>query len=158
MAGLVLSLRPYEKVLIGGVVVQNGEKKSSLRVLDEAAGVLRLSDAMHPDDARTPLARCYYAAQLLLTGQAGEGGEAVLTGLLDDARAAFTGFAFASDLAGAAEAARAGAWFRVMRALRPLLPQEAALLADPRFRPAPPAPDLPAAIIAGVEREALTAG
>ena len=157
MAGLVLSLRPYEKVLIVGVGVQNGEKKAAIRVLDDAAGVLRLSDAMHPDDARTPLTRCYYAAQLLLTGQAGEGGEAALAALLDDARAAFTGFAFASDLNAASEAARGGAWFRVMRALRPLLPQEAALLTDPRFRPAPPAPELPAAIIAGVEREALTA-
>ena len=156
MAGLVLSLRPYEKVLIGGVVVQNGEKKAAIRVLDDAAGVLRLSDAMHPDDARTPLTRCYYAAQLLLTGQAGQGGEAALAALLADARDAFTGFAFAPDLACAAEAARAGAWFRVMRALRPLLPQEAALLTDPRFRSAPPAPDLPAAVIAGVEREALT--
>ena len=157
MAGLVLSLRPYEKVLVGGVVVQNGERKSSLRVLDDAAGVLRLSDAMHPGDARTPLTRCYYAAQLLLTGQAGEGGEDVLAALLGDAQAAFAGFAFAGDLAAAAEAARAGAWFRVMRTLRPLLPQEAALLSDPRFRPVAAPADLPTvAVIAGVEREALT--
>ena len=156
MAGLVLSLRPYEKVLIGGVVVQNGGKKAAIRVLDDAAGVLRLSDAMHPDDARTPLTRCYYAAQLLLTGQAGQGGETALAALLTDARDAFKGFAFAPDLKVASDAARANAWFRVMRTLRPMLPQEAALLSDPRFRPAPPAPDLPAAVIAGVEREALT--
>lgn len=156
MAGLVLSLRPYEKVLIGGVVVQNGEKRATMRVLDDAAGVLRLRDAIHPGDARTPLTRCYYAAQLLLTGQAGAGGEAALASLLSDAREAFTGFSFASDLDAASEAAVEGAWFRVMRRLRPLLPQEAALLADPRFRPVPAAPELPAAIIAGVEREALT--
>ena len=163
MAGLVLSLRPYEKVLIGGVVVQNGDKRSSLRVLDDAAGVLRLSDAMHPDDAKTPLSRCYYAAQLMLTGQAGKGGEALLAGLLRDAAAAFEGFAFAPDIARARAAAREGAWFRVMRALRPLLPQEAALLSDPRFRPVPAPTHAPrglpaAAVIAGVERAALTAG
>lgn len=158
MAGLVLTLAPYEKVLIGGVVVQNGQKRAALRVEAGAAGVLRLSDAMHPDAARTPLTRCYYAAQLLLLGEAGPGGEAVLARLLSDAAAGFEGFAFSSPLAEAARAARARAWFRVMRRLRPLLPQEAALLADPRFRAPSNVPELPSvATIGGAGREALTA-
>ena len=156
MAGLVLSLRPYEKVLIGGVVVQNGASRTSLRVEAGAVGVLRMSDAMHPGDARTPLTRCYYAAQLMLLGQ---GEAAVLERLLSDARAGFRGFAFGADLAAAEAAAREGAWFRVMRRLRPLLPQEAALLSDPRFRPPDAVPDLPqAAMVMDAERTALTAG
>lgn len=165
MAGLVVSLAPYEKVLIGGIVMQNGAKKTSLRVLDEAAGVLRLTDALHPDDARTPLTRCYYVAQLLLTNTAGPGGEALLSRLLADARAGFEGFAFASDLAAAETAAGERAWFRVMRRLRPLLPQEAALMADPRFAATSPAmasaPDLPTpcpVIAHNAERASLTMG
>lgn len=134
MAGLVLSLRPYEKVLISGVVLQNGKRRAELRVCDERAGVLRLSDALHPDQATTPLTRTYFVAQAILTGDAEEETAVpVLLRLLREAREGFEGFSFAGTLAEAESAARAAAYYRVMRLLRPLLPQEAAILADPRF-------------------------
>ena len=156
MGRLIVSLAPYEKVLVGGALMQNGPKKASLRILGDT-WVLRLSDAMHPDDARTPLTRCYAAAQGLLTGAAADA--SVLMRLLSDARSGFEGFAFAGDLRAAMADAEAGAWFRVMRRLKPLLPQEAAILADPRFR-APETPDEPiccGVLSAHAGRAALTA-
>lgn len=161
MSGLVVSLRPYERVLIGGVVMQNGAKRAQLRVLNDDAGVLRLSDALHPDDVRTPLTRCYYAAQLLVAGGgAAENVATALHSLLADALAGFAGFSFASVVAEAAGAAEQSAWFRVMKLLKPLLPQEAALLTDKRFAVAADRDDpLPtfATVFAEIPREQLTA-
>ena len=134
MSGLVLSLRPYEKVLVSGVVLQNGKRRAELRVCDEQAGVLRLSDALHPDQATTPLTRTYFVAQAILSGDAEEETAApVLRRLLAEARDGFEGFSFAGALAEAEEAASRASYYRVMRLLRRLLPQEAAVLSDPKF-------------------------
>ena len=69
MAGLILKLRPHEQLLINGVVVENGERKARLRVCTDGANILRLRDAMRPEDATTPLKRAYYAAQMAVAGQ-----------------------------------------------------------------------------------------
>ncbi len=69
MAGLILKLRPREQLLINGVIVENGERKTKLRVRTEGANILRLRDAMRPEDATTPLKRAYYAAQLAVAGE-----------------------------------------------------------------------------------------
>ncbi len=69
MAGLILKLRPHEQLLINGVVVENGERKTKLRVCTEGANILRLRDAMRPEDATTPLKRAYYAAQMAVAGE-----------------------------------------------------------------------------------------
>jgi len=42
MAGLVLKLRPKERFMINGVVLQNGEKRSNIVVVSEDVNVLRL--------------------------------------------------------------------------------------------------------------------
>ncbi|MEM9988290.1 MAG: flagellar biosynthesis repressor FlbT, partial [Pseudomonadota bacterium] len=72
MAGLLLNLKPYEKFLVGGIVLQNGQRRSQLRILDDKAGVLRLSEALHPDRVKTPLTRAYYAAQSIVVGDESE--------------------------------------------------------------------------------------
>lgn len=70
MAGLVLKLRPYEQVLVNGVVMQNGDRRAQLKIKTESAHVLRLRDALHPDDVDTPVKRVYYIAQLAVAGEA----------------------------------------------------------------------------------------
>jgi flagellar protein FlbT len=68
MSGLVLKLGPRERVLINGAVIENGDKRSRLSIVTPNANVLRLRDAIHPDEARTPVRRLCYTAQLILTG------------------------------------------------------------------------------------------
>ena len=69
MSGLILKLRPFEQLLINGVVVENGERNTRLRVKTEGAHILRMKNAMRPEDAKTPLKRAYYVAQLAVAGQ-----------------------------------------------------------------------------------------
>lgn len=82
MSGLILKLRPNEEFMINGVVVQNGDRKTRLRVKTHGAAILRLKDAMRPDEATTPEKRAYYIAQLAVSGELG-GEEAA--GILKDA-------------------------------------------------------------------------
>lgn len=69
MGGLILKLRPHEELMINGVVVENGERNTRLRVKTEGAHILRLRDALRPEEATTPLRRAYYVAQLAVAGQ-----------------------------------------------------------------------------------------
>ncbi len=69
MSGLILKLRPHEELMINGVLVENGERNTRLRVKTEGAHILRLRDAIKPEDATTPLTRAYYIAQLAVSGQ-----------------------------------------------------------------------------------------
>lgn len=86
MSGLILKLRPHEELMINGVLVENGERNTRLRVKTEGAHILRLKDALKPEEATTPLKRAYYIAQLAVAGQL-SGGEAraILTEALDNA-------------------------------------------------------------------------
>ena len=70
MSGLVLKLGPRERVLINGAVIENGDRRGRLSIVTPNANVLRLRDAIHPEEARTPVRRLCYAAQLILTGDA----------------------------------------------------------------------------------------
>ena len=70
MTGLVLKLGPRERVMINGVVMENGDRRTRLNVLTPDANVLRLRDAIHPDEATTPVKRVCYVAQLVLAGEA----------------------------------------------------------------------------------------
>ena len=83
MSGLVLKLGPRERVLINGVVMENGDRRARLNVLTPDANVLRLRDAIHPDEAKTPVRRVCYVAQLVLAGEADpeEGARQLLRGI-----------------------------------------------------------------------------
>ena len=70
MTGLVLKLGPHERIMINGVVIENGDRRARLNVLTPEANVLRLRDAIHPDEANTPVRRVCYIAQLVLAGEA----------------------------------------------------------------------------------------
>lgn len=68
MSGLVLTLAPGESFLVNGIVLENGDRPSRIRVKDRDARVLRCSDALHPDEVDTPVKQVYFAVQLLITG------------------------------------------------------------------------------------------
>ena len=72
MSGLVLKLGPKERVLINGVVVENGDRRGRVHILTPNAKILRLRDAIHPDEATTPVRRVCYILQLILSGDASQ--------------------------------------------------------------------------------------
>ncbi len=128
-SGLVLRLRPNEKFLVNGVVLENGDRRTRLRVTSQNAKILRLRDALHPNDANTPTKRLYYIAQLAVAGEASveDIKEELLSGLLK-LRAAFGDEEGSKDIDMAIEAAKEERFYHVMRSLHRVIPHEVPLL------------------------------
>ncbi|MEM1344184.1 MAG: flagellar biosynthesis repressor FlbT, partial [Pseudomonadota bacterium] len=70
MPGLILKLRAHEQIMVNGVVMQNGDRNARLIVKTPGANILRLRDAIHPDEVDTPVKRVCYIAQLVVAGEA----------------------------------------------------------------------------------------
>lgn len=83
MTGLVLKLGPKERILINGVVVENGDRRGRVHILTPNAKILRLKDAIHPDEVNTPVRRVCYILQLILSGDANlsDGKRQVINGI-----------------------------------------------------------------------------
>ncbi|SRR6056297_708800 len=133
MSGLVLKLGPKERVLINGAVIENGDRRSRLSIVTPNANILRLRDALHPEEVTTPVRRVCYIAQLVLSGDAD----------IDDARAqilrgmeqlsqVFTDPDSRAQLARATDSLVDGQVYQTLKALRALLPREERLLAAAR--------------------------
>ena len=135
MSGLVLKLGPHERVLINGAVIENGEKRSRLAIMTPNAHILRLRDAIHPEEVNTPVRRVCYIAQLVLTGDA-EAGDARMQLLrgIEQLSQVLTDPDSRAQLADATEAVVASDFYRALKRLRGLLPREERLLAaSPRL-------------------------
>ena len=135
MSGLVLKLAPRERILINGAVIENGDRRSRLSIVTPNANILRLRDAIHPDEATTPVRRVCYIAQLVLSGDAdpSEGARQLDTGIRQLAQA-MRHTDWQLHLDGAAEALSGGNFYQALKALRALLPLEEGLLEQDRAR------------------------
>ncbi|CAN0586173.1 unnamed protein product [Ectocarpus sp. 12 AP-2014] len=131
MAGLVLKLGPKERILINGAVIENGDRRSRLQILTPDARILRLRDAIHPEEATTPVRRVCYSAQLLLSGDA-DPAEARLPLLrrIEELSQVFTDTDSRAALAEATDALIEDRHYRCLKALRILLPREDRLIAS----------------------------
>lgn len=135
MPGLVLNLRPHEKFIVNGVVLKNGAKRSQIRVEDENANVLRVRDAIHPQDVDTPVKRAYYIAQLLISGDiTEEDGRDRLDESLSQLSGVFQVGEASERLKKAIDAAGQGRYYSVLCQLKNILPIEQALLSYARIR------------------------
>jgi flagellar biosynthesis repressor protein FlbT len=129
MSGLVLKLGPKERVLVNGAVIENGDRRSRLSILTPNANILRLRDAIRPDEVNTPVRRVCYIAQLVLSGDAPEDqAKFQLLRGIDQLQQALLDRDSQGQLHDAAEAIRAGDYYRGLKLLRGLLPMEARLL------------------------------
>ena len=72
MSGLVLKLNPKERVLVNGAVIENGDRRSRLSILTPNANILRLRDAIRPDEVTTPVRRVCYICLLYTSDAADE--------------------------------------------------------------------------------------
>ncbi|RYH01575.1 flagellar biosynthesis repressor FlbT [Salipiger sp. IMCC34102] len=130
MSGLVLKLSPYERVLINGAVIENGHRRSKLSIVTPNANILRLRDAIRPDEANTPVRRVCYIAQLVLSGDVGiEASTAQLRQGIAQLKAALCGHEGQDCLTAASKALEEGDFYRVLKSLRGLLDIETTLMA-----------------------------
>jgi flagellar protein FlbT len=61
---LKLSLKPHEKVIIGGAVISAGNKHVEL-LIENVVPIMRQKDIMLEENANTPARRIYFAIQLM---------------------------------------------------------------------------------------------
>ena len=125
MPGLILKLRAHEQILVNGVVMQNGDRNARLIIKTPDARILRLRDAINPDEATTPVKRACYVAQMAVAGEctpdsATQKLAAGLDGLGEWLRCS----AAEEHLDEARAALGQGNFYAVLRALRRLVPIE----------------------------------
>lgn len=130
MTGLVLKLRPKERVLINGAVIENGDRRSKFSILTPDAKILRMRDALHPDEVNTPVRRVCYAAQLILTGdRKAEDIQLKLLKKIEELSQVLTDADSRAQLALATNALIEGQHYQCLKSLRALLSREQRLLA-----------------------------
>jgi flagellar protein FlbT len=130
MSGLVLKLGPRERVLINGAVIENGDRRSRLSIVTPNANVLRLRDAIHPEEARTPVRRICYTAQLILTGDvAADSARGQLLPRIEELSQILRDPDSRRLLGQATEALLQDQFYQCLKALRALIPREDRLLA-----------------------------
>ncbi|TQS71473.1 flagellar biosynthesis repressor FlbT [Rhodobacteraceae bacterium] len=133
MSGLVLKLAPKERVLINGAVIENGDKRTRLAIITANANILRLKDALHPEEATTPVRRVCYIAQLVLSGdQAPADTSFQLMRGIEQLSQVLTDRDSRTQLSIATKAVIDGHYYQALKALRTLLPREERLLSAGR--------------------------
>ncbi len=130
MTGLVLKLAPKERVLINGAVIENGDRRTRFAVVSQDAHILRLRDAIHPEQANTPVRRICYSVQLVLSGDmSSKDAQARIMKGIEQLSQVFTDHDSRLQLSRATEAMAQGAHYQALKALRNLLPREERLMA-----------------------------
>lgn len=128
MSGLVLKLGPRERVMVNGVVMENGDRRTRLHIVTPDAKVLRLKDAIHPEEANTPVKRVCYIAQLVIAGEADavEGRTQLLQGI-EQLSQVFTDAESRMHLDLATDLVVANRFYPALKELRALIAREARL-------------------------------
>lgn len=62
--GLKITLKPNEKMIIGGAVITNGSGKTHL-IIENKVPILRQKDILSDEEANTPARLIYFAIQLM---------------------------------------------------------------------------------------------
>ena len=130
MPGLILKLSPQERFVVNGVVIENGDRRARLGILTPDSNVLRLRDAIHPNDANTPVSRVCYILQLILAGEAEiDPAKAQVLAGVEQLSAVFSDAASTASLEQATKDVAQDRFYPALRALRSILPAEDHLIA-----------------------------
>jgi flagellar protein FlbT len=129
VTGLVLKLAPKERVLVNGAVIENGDRRTRIAILTPNANILRLRDAIHPDEVSTPVRRVCYIVQLVLSGDVtpADARMQLLRGI-EQLSQVFTDPDSRRHLTLATEAITEDQHYQALKALRSLLGREERLL------------------------------
>lgn len=128
---LKLSLRPGERFVVNGAVMQNGERRAVL-MLQNQASVLREKDILQPEEVTSPARRIYFPIMLLYLGEGD--GEA----LVREARQRLAEFSEAvrspdarTDCTELSTELEQGQFYRALSRCRRLIAYEDAVLSPP---------------------------
>jgi flagellar protein FlbT len=134
MTGLRLKLRPKERVLINGAVIENGRNQVELRVLTPETRILRLRDALHPDHVDTPTKRVCYIAQLVVAGELSiEDARSRFVRGVVELKQVFLDPGSQATMDQAIQCARAGNFYKAMQYMRRILQYEELVLQNPAY-------------------------
>jgi flagellar biosynthesis repressor protein FlbT len=141
MTGLRLKLRPKERVLINGTVIENGRTQVELRVLTPETKILRLRDALHPDHIDTPTKRVCYIAQLVVAGEASpeEARSRFVRGVVE-LKQVFLDPGSQATMDQAIAHARANNFYKALQCMRRVLPYEELVMQNPAYQHRRPDP------------------
>lgn len=129
MAGLVLKLGPKERVLINGAVLENDVRRSRFSIVTPSANVLRLKDAIHPENANTPISRICYQLQLILAGSSSaETANPQIRKQVHELSGIFKDHFCREHLSNAGDAINEGKYYSALKSLKAMLPIEQDLL------------------------------
>jgi flagellar protein FlbT len=134
MPGLRLKLRPNERVLINGAVVENGRTQVELSVLTPETKILRLRDALRPDSVNTPTKRVCYIAQLVVAGelQPDEAISKFVRGVVE-LKQVFLDRGSQATMDQAIQFARARNFYKAMQCMRRILLYEELVIENPAY-------------------------
>jgi flagellar protein FlbT len=134
MPGLRLKLRPNERVLINGAVVENGRTQVELSVLTPETKILRLRDALRPDSINTPTKRVCYIAQLVVAGemQPDEAISKFVRGVVE-LKQVFLDRGSQATMDQAIQFARARNFYKAMQCMRRILLYEELVIENPAY-------------------------
>ncbi|KJS43596.1 MAG: hypothetical protein VR70_02415 [Rhodospirillaceae bacterium BRH_c57] len=128
---LKIKLKPHEKAIINGAVIQNGPRATEF-IVKNFAQILREPEVMQQEDATTPAKRTYFAAQLmLLDPDNAEAYKARFQSLLDDLAQALTNKEMLGKLTAAAGAVAQDNYYQALRQIRDVIDYEQVLLEHP---------------------------
>ena len=66
---LKITLKPQEKMILGGAVISNGSKSGCQLIVENKVTILRDKDIMRETDANTPCRSLYFIIQLMYIDQ-----------------------------------------------------------------------------------------
>jgi len=132
MGGLVLKLAAGEQVVVNGAVLENGERRSRFAILTPNSRVLRLREALGPEEVGTPARRVCYLAQGVLTGERDfDDTRLLLARDISQLRQVFRDETSRALLDMASRAVDEAQAYTLFKALRAMVQQEASLMARP---------------------------
>lgn len=137
---LKLRLKPCERVVINGCVVQNENRRYTLTI-SNFAQIIRGSDILQEEDAVTPVRRAYFLIQSMLLDPTVAAGGGAAAEMMAQLYTTFTRPDIQDRIARAMGHIGERDYYKALSALRPVMEYEGTLLSP---APSAPAPSFPA--------------
>lgn len=129
---LKLRLKPSERVVINGCVVQNENRRYTLTV-SNFAQIIRGSDILQEEEAVTPVRRAYFLIQsMLLDPAAAAAGTGLVAAMMAQLYTSFTRADIQDRIARAMGHVGERDYYKALAVLRPVMEYEGAVLGVPR--------------------------